>query len=99
MTRRLRIAPRAEAQIEDASDWWFEHRPASRTLLDEELERAFALIRDMPGVGQPVAHAKRPGVRRIFMGRVRYHLYYAESGDIIEVFALWHAARGTPPDV
>lgn len=99
MTRRLRIAPRAEAQIEEASDWWFENRPASPTLLDEELERAFAMIRDMPGAGQQVAHAQRPGVRRLFMGRVRYHLYYVEAGEIIVVLALWHASRGTGPDV
>lgn len=99
MTRRLQVAPRAEAQIEEASDWWFEHRPAAPGLFDEELERAFATLRQMPGVGQPVGYAHRAGVRRLFMAGVRYHLYYVDTGDVIEVLALWHSARGTGPDL
>lgn len=83
----------------EVSDWWFEHRPAARGLLDEELERAFGLLRDMPGIGQPVAYGHRPGVRRLFMGRVRYHLYYVDAGEVIEVLAMWHASRGTGPDL
>lgn len=99
MTRRLRVAPQAEAQIEEASDWWFEHRSSARVLFDEELERAFAAIRGMPGVGQRVVHARRPGVRRVFMARVRYHVYYVEAGDVIEVLAVWHSVRDSEPEL
>jgi plasmid stabilization system protein ParE len=97
VTRRIRIGPRAQAQIEQASDWWFEHRPAAPDLFDEELARAIATIREMPGAGQPVAHATRPGIRRLFMGRIRYHLYYLASDEYVDVLALWHTARGSQP--
>jgi len=97
VTFRLRVAPQAEAQIEEASDWWVKNRSAARGLFDEELERAFAAIRSMPGVGQPVVHARRAGVRRMFMARVSYHVYYVEAGEVIEVLAVWHSARGSEP--
>lgn len=99
MTRPIRIAPRAATEIEEVSNWWFKHRPAAPGLFIEEIERAFAMVREMPGVGQPVAYARRPAVRRLFLGRVRYHLYYVDTGEVIEVLALWHASRGTGPDV
>jgi plasmid stabilization system protein ParE len=95
----LRVGLRAEAQIEEASDWWFEHRPDARGLFDGELERAFASIRQMPGIGQRVEYAPRPGVRRVYMARVRYHVYYVDAGDAIEILAVWHSARGSEPEL
>jgi plasmid stabilization system protein ParE len=53
----------------------------------------------MPGIGQPVVHARRSGVRRVFMARVRYHVYYVETGEVIDVLAVWHSARGSEPEL
>ncbi|MEW6754011.1 MAG: type II toxin-antitoxin system RelE/ParE family toxin [Candidatus Latescibacterota bacterium] len=97
MTRRLRVAPRASGQIEEASAWRFSHRPMAPRGFAEDLEQAFELIRSTPGVGQPVEHPRYPAVRRVLLGRSRYHLYYRESDDVIEVVALWHASRGGDP--
>ena len=42
-----------------------------------------------------------PGVRRILLSRVRYHLYYRvnEESRQVEVLALWHARRGGGPNL
>ena len=48
------------------------------------------------------ANPKTSEVRRIYLARIRYHLYYRvrESDGVVQVLALWHASRsGTPPGV
>ena len=41
------------------------------------------------------------GVRRLFLSRTGYHLYYRvnEAERQVEVLALWHARRGEGPPV
>jgi hypothetical protein len=31
--------------------------------------------------------------------RTRYYLYYRVDNDLIEIVALWHMSRGTPPPI
>lgn len=99
MTLRIRLERRAQAEILSAREWWLANRLAAPSALDEELERAFNLIRSMPAAGQRVATSKHPEVRRVLLGRVRYHLYYVASEETIDVLALWHASRGVGPDL
>ena len=96
---RIRVTKRADAHIEQAADWWEQHRPLSPGALDEELAEAFALLISQPAIGAPALNAKTRGVRRIHLARVHYHLYYRVRGEQIEVIALWHTSRGTPPTV
>ncbi len=37
------------------------------------------------------------GVRRLFLGRIRYYIYYRVTVESIDVLALWHASRGKQP--
>lgn len=99
MTLRLRLEPRARTEILAAREWWLANRPAAPQAFDEELERAFHLIRSMPGAGQPVANPRHPGMRRVLLGRVHYHLYYRVTEDTVEVLALWHTSRGRGPNL
>jgi plasmid stabilization system protein ParE len=96
---RLQVSRRAESQIRVAADWWLENRPKAPEAFSEEIERAFDLVRALPSVGEPVAHPKLRGVRRVFLGRIRYYLYYQASPatEIVEVLAVWHASRGKGP--
>jgi plasmid stabilization system protein ParE len=98
VTRRIKLETRAAAEIETARNWWLDNRPAVPTAFDEELERAFDAIRSFPHVGQTVDDADDPDQRRLFLPRVRYHLYYRVADDAIEVRALWHASRGSGPE-
>jgi plasmid stabilization system protein ParE len=97
--RRIRISSAAAAHIEAAAEWWRTHRDKAPDAFDEDLDAAFELIRSAPGSGSRVK-ARRIGVRRVWLGRIGYFLYYREGdSDIIEVLALWHAARRSRPQL
>lgn len=91
----------AAKQIEDASEWWRANRPAAADALSEELGRTLALVASQPGAGMTVKSQKFREVRRLWLRRVGYYLYYRLSPgrDAIEVLAFWHARRGTHPSL
>jgi plasmid stabilization system protein ParE len=96
---QLRISPRAATQIRVATKWWSENRPKAPEAFEEELTRGFALAREFPSSGESVPYAMLSGVRRILLGRIRYHLYYSVSHEsgAVEILALWHTSRGSSP--
>ena len=96
---RIRVTTRANAHIEQAASWWEQNRPLSPGALDEELAEAFALLISQPAIGAPALNARTKGVRRVHLARIHYHLYYRVRGEQIEVLALWHTSRGSPPPV
>ena len=57
------------------------------------------LIAQLPSVGETVPHSQLMDVRRLLLGRVRYHLYYQHvlESDTVDVLALWHSGRGSAP--
>lgn len=97
----LEVTRLATRQIETAEEWWRENRTAAPNLIREELSRAFALITAQPRIGSRATHVRLPGVRRIFLPRVRYHVYYhlLSAPDRIEVVAFWSSWRGKGPPV
>ena len=99
MSLRVRLSPRAAVQIRTAAEWWLQHREKAPDAFADDLERGLELIALLPSVGEAVPHSRLTGIRRLLLGRVRYHLYYhheAES-DSVDVLALWHTGRGTGP--
>ena len=96
---RIRVTKRADAHIEQAAVWWEQNRPLSPGALNEELAEAFALLISQPAIGAPALNARTRGVRRVHLARVHYYLYYRVRGEQIEVIALWHTSRGSPPSV
>lgn len=96
---KLQILPRAQAQVRSKRAWWIEHRPDAPRLFDEELGRAFELVRETPGAGAPWPTERSPGLRRLLVSRIHAHLYFAvdEGAGVIVVLALWGAARGRAP--
>jgi len=96
---RIRVTRRADAHIEQAAVWWEQNRPLSPGALNEELAEAFALLVFQPAIGAPALNARTRGVRRVHLARVHYYLYYRVRGEQIEVIALWHTSRGSPPSV
>ena len=99
--RRLSLIvwEQAARQIEEANEWWREHRESSPDALADDLARAFDLVSRQPGVGAPARSDRLPDVRRLLLPRVGYLLYYrtAPSRHEVHVLALWHARRGTDP--
>jgi plasmid stabilization system protein ParE len=98
---RLRILRRAARQISDAIVWWRSNRQAAPHTLEEDLREALELVRVQPLLGSRWRNVRHHTVRRLYLDRVRYHLYYRLSADFsaIEVLAFWHSARGSAPRV
>ncbi|MEK6373434.1 MAG: type II toxin-antitoxin system RelE/ParE family toxin [Acidobacteriota bacterium] len=91
----------AAQHIRKAEDWWRVNRTAAPNAVRLELQRAFVLIASQPRIGSRATNVSLPGVRRIYLPKIKYHLYYhvIASPERVEVVALWHARRGKGPPI
>lgn len=92
--------PRALGQLEEAREWWLQHRDKAPLAFDEEIDALVGLLEERPGlVGRPAIEPA--GVRRVYLRRVRYYVYFqvVEGGEVVEILALWHGSRGGAPAI
>lgn len=101
MSERFTVAftPRASREVAEAKRWWRANRTKAPDALEEELRTTLDLIATTPGIGAVARNVALPGVRRIFLNRVNYFVYYRPVAEsrIVEIVALWHARRGSGP--
>lgn len=97
MALRVKISARAAGQIRRAAAWWAENRPSAPGAIAHDLEESVALLAEQPGIGSRYTGARAGQVRRLYMGRVGYFLYYRATPKDLEVLAFWHARRGRQP--
>jgi plasmid stabilization system protein ParE len=91
------VTPRTAAQIEAAARWWVKNRPAAPDALRLDFQEAKELLSRQPGIGAKSRSHRYPGLRRIYLSRIRYHVYYEERPGTIVILAFWHSSRGTGP--
>lgn len=98
-TLPVEITGLAAGQIRAAEAWWRINRSAAPNAIREELERAFSLVASQPQAGSRTTNSALPGVRRVYMPRIKYHVYYhvVSKPDRVQVVAFWHARRGSGP--
>ncbi len=89
----VEITPRAAAQVERAALWWAGNRPAAPDAIADDFAEAQNLLSLQPGVGALPISRKYPDLRRLYLSRVRYHIYYRVASSKIVVLAFWHASR------
>lgn len=104
MTGRLAVSftPRALKQVEEAALWWQQNRPKAPGAFSADLEAALELISTQPRVGATARNVKLRNVRRVYLNRIGYSLYYRYDDSerpTSQVVALWHANRGSRPRV
>ena len=99
MALSVRVKPRAQREIERAAEWWAENRPAAVGAIRKDIEAALALLVEEPGIGTKIETARSDVVRRLYLTRVRYFLYYRVRGNVLEVVAFWHASREAGPSL
>ena len=99
MTLAVHTTPEADAQITAIDEWWRVNRLAAPDLFLEELAASFETVARTPGIGRRYRRSPLPGTRRILLTRSRYHIYYTSSARELVVLAVWHAQRGTGPDL
>ena len=97
MTLRVRISARAAEEVRRAAAWWLHHRPAAQGALQADFSAAVALLAEQPGIGASYEGARTRGVRRLFLSRVSYFIYYRADTLDLKVLAFWHASRGRQP--
>lgn len=95
----VRIKPRAQREIERAAKWWFENRPSAIGAVRKDVEAALALLVEEPGIGTRIEIASTNTVRRLYLARIRYFIYYRVRNDFLEVVAFWHASREDGPSL
>jgi len=96
---QVRIKPRAERQIEAAAAWWAENRPAAPGAVMADLRGALDMLILEPGIGSKVETPRSETVRRLYLGRIHYFVYYRVRRNMLEVVAFWHERRGHTPKV
>ncbi len=99
MTLEVKISARAAGQVRKAAAWWAENRPAAPGALGTDFGEAVALLTEQPGLGAMYEGARTPGVRRLYLSRVRYFIYYKAEGGVLSVLSFWHASRERQPKV
>ena len=55
---------------------------------------AVALLAVEPGIGTKVLTARTDTIRRLYVARIRYFVYYRVRGQYLEVVALWMPVGG-----
>ena len=95
----VEVTSRAAIQIETAARWWSTNRPAAPEVIRVDFQEAVALLSSQPGVGAKSKSPRYPELRRLYLSRVRYHIYYQVLRDKIVIVAFWHASRGIGPRV
>jgi plasmid stabilization system protein ParE len=97
MALRIKISAQAASQVRKAAEWWAQNRPAAPGAIGADFGEAVALLAEQPGIGAKYEGARVPGVRRLFLGRVGYFIYYKAESGTLHVLALWHASREHQP--
>lgn len=97
MPLELFVSRRAARETERIVRWWVVNRPAAPGAVRQDLEAGLSLLLVEPDIGAPVREASSPGVRRFYLDRVRYWVYYRVRGNRLEVLSVWHASRGSGP--
>ena len=98
---RVEFTALAARHVREAEEWWRLNRPAAPNAIREEIEQLLPLIALQPRIGARATNVRLDGVRRIYMRRIKYHLYYHVTGspEFLEVVALWHSSRGSGPPI
>ena len=73
------------------------NRPAAPGAVAEDFGAAVKLLSEQPGVGSKYAGSRTPGVRRLYLGRQSYFVYYKADAKTLRVLAFWSASRGKQP--
>ena len=95
----VEVTPRAAAQIERAARWWLVNRPAAPRAIGDDFDEASRLLALQPSIGARSSSQRYPELRRLFLSRVGYHVYYRVTPGKVVVLALWNASRGTRPSL
>jgi plasmid stabilization system protein ParE len=90
---RARYTDTALVELDDAVSYLIERNPSSAAALAGLVDAAVARLLDHPYAAE---ETEMPGVRRVYIRRFRYSVFYTVEGDEIVILHIRHAARRWP---
>jgi addiction module RelE/StbE family toxin len=90
---KVRYTDAALRDLSEAVSYLLEHNPSSAAGLADQVHAAVARLLDHPYLAE---ETQMPGVRRAYIRRYRYSLFYAVEGEEVIVLHIRHAARQWP---
>jgi toxin ParE1/3/4 len=86
---RLEFRPEASADIAEAFSWYEHQRAGLGAEFENELNRTFGYVRDMPLAGRVVHRT----FRRALLRRFPFTVYFTVTADLIEIRGVLHNRR------
>lgn len=96
--RRVRFTATAQEHVRFLKGWWLENSSRPE-ILHHDLDAAVKLLSMAPGIGSAYRASPIRGIRRFYLERLTCHLYYTYDQRELVVRAVWHARRGSGPDL
>ncbi|HEX6861592.1 MAG TPA: type II toxin-antitoxin system RelE/ParE family toxin [Thermoanaerobaculia bacterium] len=96
--RRVRFTARAQQHVRLFKEWWRESS-ARPEILEHDVAEAVRMLSIVPGIGSIYRPSPIAGVRRLYLQRLMAHLYYTYDEREVVIRAVWHARRGSAPDL
>ena len=89
MSRRFIVRPLAEADLEDAAQWYEDERAGLAERFFSDVDRTFARIRERP-LQFPIVGSD---VRRALLHTFPYAVYFRASDEMVVVLGVLHLRR------
>jgi toxin ParE1/3/4 len=89
VTRAVILSPAAEAELDEALDWYDMHQPGLGQRLAQHVDAVFQRISVSPGLYPEVFR----DVRRATLSRFPYSVFYRVEQNQIFVLAVFHGSR------
>lgn len=94
MSQRVRFAPEASAELEDAARWYEQRHAGLGLAFLAAVDGAVGSLVRSPGAGTPIDGLPADlDVRRVPVSRFPYHLAYLITEQQIHVLAIAHDRR------
>jgi toxin ParE1/3/4 len=90
---RVRYTEPASFELEQSISYFIEHAPASAAAFADSIDAAVSHLLDNPYSAQ---ETDMPGIRRAYLRRFRYNIFYAVERDELVILHIRHAARRWP---
>src|SRR5262245_21132161 len=87
---KLRYTDPAANDLENGISYFREHAPSLVADFADSIDNAIGQLLDNPYL---VQETEMPGIRRWYIRRFRYSIFYAVEGDEVVILHIRHAAR------
>ena len=90
---KVRYTDPASEELEQSISYFREHAPSVAADFADSIDNALARLLDHPYLAQETV---MPGIRRWYIRKFRYSIFYKVVGDELVVLHIRHAARRWP---